>query len=127
MNLGLYIRDSAPELSLEEQSYHLNKYADAHDWTVYKTYTDIGYSGLTTNRPGLQEMIRDVEAGKIDRVVIYRLDRLSRSSKDFAELLENVFIKNNVHLASIVERVDTSTHEGTFLMGILIAQLGGIK
>lgn len=124
MNVGLYVRVSTAEqakegYSIGEQTARLGKYADAHDWTVYKTYTDGGYSGGDTNRPALQQMIRDIKAGRIKKVVVYKLDRLSRSQKDTLELIEDVFLENGVDFVSMNENFDTSTPFGRAIIGIL--------
>jgi site-specific DNA recombinase len=71
------------------------------------------------NRPGLQEMIRDCENGKLDMVLVYKLDRLSRSQKDTMYLIEDVFEKNGVGFTSMTENFDTSTPHGKFIVGIL--------
>ena len=55
---------------------------------AYKTYEDKGYSGKNTDRPKFQEMIQDIRQGLIDTVIVYRLDRISRSILDFANLME---------------------------------------
>jgi site-specific DNA recombinase len=89
------------------------------NWDVYKVYTDPGYSGATLDRPGLQELIKDVEAGLIDKVVVYKLDRLSRSQKDTLYLIEDVFLKNKTDFVSITESFDTSSSFGIAMVGIL--------
>ena len=53
-----------------------------------KVYTDKGYSGKNTDRPAFRELMQDVEAGRIRRVIVYRLDRISRSVLDFANVIE---------------------------------------
>jgi site-specific DNA recombinase len=88
-------------------------------WDVYKIYTDPGYSGASLDRPGLKEMIRDIEAGLIDKVVVYKLDRLSRSQKDTLYLIEDVFLKNNTDFVSMSENFDTSSPFGIAMIGIL--------
>lgn len=120
----LYIRVSSHEQAVEgysigEQTERLEKYADAMGWTVVKTYTDPGYTGADTHRPGLRELIRAVEAGRADKVVVYKLDRLSRSQKDTLYLIEDVFLKNNTDFVSMSENFDTSTAFGRAIIGIL--------
>lgn len=122
--VGLYVRVSTQEQAKEgysvgEQTDRLGKYADAHDWTVYKTYTDPGFSGGDTNRPGLQEMLKDIRKGRINKVVVYKLDRLSRSQKDTLELIEDEFLANGVDFVSMSENFDTSTPFGRAIVGIL--------
>ena len=124
MLVALYPRVSTQEqarenYSIGEQIDRLNKYCEAMGWTVYKTYTDPGYSGGDTNRPGLQEMIKDVKAGKVDKVVVYKLDRLSRSQLDTLYLIEKVFLANGTDFVSMSENFDTSTPFGRAMIGIL--------
>lgn len=124
MRVALYPRVSTVEQakenhSIAEQTERLKKYCDAMGWDVYKIYTDPGYSGASLDRPGLQELIRDVEAGLIDKVVVYKLDRLSRSQKDTLHLIEDVFLKNKTDFVSITESFDTSTAFGIAMVGIL--------
>ena len=120
----LYIRVSTHEQALEgysvgEQTERLEKYADAMGWTIVKTFTDPGYTGADTHRPGLKELIRAVEDGRADKVVVYKLDRLSRSQKDTLYLIEDVFLKNNTDFVSMSENFDTATPFGRAIIGIL--------
>ena len=123
MRVGLYPRVSGHEqednYSIPDQIDRMKKYCESRDWMVYKIYTDSGYSGSNMDRPGLQDMIRDVESGKLDMVLVYKLDRLSRSQKETLFLIEDVFQKNKVAFTSITENFDTSTPFGMAMMGIL--------
>ena len=124
IRVGLYPRVSTQEQALEgysigEQIERLEKYCDAMGWQVYRTYTDAGHSGANTDRPGLKAMIKDVEAGNLDKIVVYKLDRLSRSQKDTLYLIEDVFLKNNCDFVSMSENFDTSTSFGRAIIGIL--------
>ena len=123
MRVGLYPRVSGHEqednYSIPEQIDRMKKYCDAKDWMVHKIYTDSVYSGSNMDRPGLQEMIKDCENGKLDMVLVYKLDRLSRSQKDTMYLIEDVFEKNGVGFTSMTENFDTSTPHGKFIVGIL--------
>ena len=123
MRVALYPRVSGHEqednYSIPEQIERMKKYCEAKDWMVYKIYTDSVYTGATMDRPGLQSMIKDCEDGKIDMVLVYKLDRLSRSQKDTMYLIEDVFEKNNVGFTSMTENFDTSTPHGKFIIGIL--------
>lgn len=123
MRVGLYPRVSGHEqednYSIPEQIDRMKKYCEAKDWMVYKIYTDSVYSGSNMDRPGLQEMIKDCENGKLDMVLVYKLDRLSRSQKDTMFLIEDVFEKNGVGFTSMTENFDTSTPHGKFIVGIL--------
>lgn len=85
----------------------------------YKSYSDKGYSGKNTNRPAFEEMLEDIKQGKISRVIVYKLDRISRSILDFANMME-VFAKHNVEFVSSTERFDTSTPIGRAMLNICI-------
>jgi len=85
----------------------------------YKEYKDKGYSGKNTDRPQFQAMIRDIEKGLISKVVVYKLDRISRSIIDFATMME-LFQKYNVEFVSSTEKFDTSTPMGRAMLNICI-------
>ena len=85
----------------------------------YRVYTDKGYSGKNIDRPAFKELMRDIELGKIRRVVVYRLDRISRSVLDFANLIE-VFQRNRVDFVSTMEKFDTRTPIGKAMLIIVM-------
>lgn len=122
--IGLYPRVSTQEqakegYSIGEQIERLTKYCEAMGWSEFKFYTDAGHSGADMERPGLKDLIADVEAGKISKVVVYKLDRLSRSQKDTLTLIEDIFLKNGADFVSMTENFDTSTPLGRAMIGIL--------
>lgn len=123
MRVALYPRVSGHEqednYSIPEQIDRMKKYCESRDWMVYKIYTDSGYSGSNMDRPGLQALIKDSEAGKFDMVLVYKLDRLSRSQKDTLHLIEDVFDKHGVGFSSMTENFDTSTPFGKAVLGVL--------
>lgn len=123
IKVALYPRVSSQEqvdgYSIGEQIERLTKYCEAMEWEIYKIYTDPGYSGGTTDRPGLQNMLEDVRAGKVDKVVVYKLDRLSRSQKDTMLLIEDEFLAHGVDFVSMSENFDTATPFGRAMIGIL--------
>ena len=126
IRVALYIRVSTQEqakegYSIGEQTDRLKKFAEAHDWTIVNIYTDAGHSGANQDRPALQDMIEDIKAGKIDKVLVYKLDRLSRSQKDTLELIEDVFLENSCDFESMTEKLDTATPHGRAMIGILAA------
>ncbi|MBD8589177.1 recombinase family protein [Peribacillus simplex] len=118
---ALYIRVSTREqvenYSIEVQKERLEAFCKAKGWDIYNIYIDGGFSGSTLNRPDLQRMIKDLK--NIDVVLVYKLDRLSRSQKNTLELIEEHFLKNNVDFVSITETLDTSTPFGKAMIGIL--------
>lgn len=105
--------------SIEEQTDRLKAYCKAKDIQVVKIYTDGGYSGGNVNRPALQQMLQDIDKGLIDSVIVYKLDRLSRSQKDTLMLIEDCFLAKNVDFVSVNENFDTSTPFGRAMIGIL--------
>lgn len=124
IKVAIYVRVSTQEqakegYSIQEQIDRLTKYCEAHGWEVYKVYTDPGFSGADTNRPGLQAMLKDVRRGRVNKVVVYKLDRLSRSQKDTLELIEDEFLDHSVDFVSMSENFDTSTPFGRAIVGIL--------
>lgn len=84
-----------------------------------KEYKDKGYSGKNTDRPHFQELVRDIEKGLVKRVVVYKLDRISRSIIDFTNMME-LFQKYNVEFVSSTEKFDTSTPMGRAMINICI-------
>lgn len=86
---------------------------------AYEEYADKGFSGKNTNRPDFERMMTDIEKGKIKRVIVYKLDRISRSILDFANMMET-FQKNNVEFISSTEKFDTSTPIGRAMLNICI-------
>ena len=121
MNLfdAIYARQSVDRIdsiSVESQIEFCKKEVTGES---YKVYTDKGYSGKNIDRPAFQDLLRDIEAGKVNRVIVYRLDRISRSVLDFANLIE-VFQKNRVDFVSTMEKFDTSTPIGKAMLMIVM-------
>ena len=118
----LYIRVSTQEQAQEgysvgEQKERLIAYCKAHDWIISEIYVDPGYSGSNLNRPGIQKLIEDIK--NCDIVLVYKLDRLSRSQRDTLYLIEDVFLPNNADFVSVQESFDTSTPFGKAMIGLL--------
>lgn len=85
----------------------------------YKEYIDRGYSGKNTNRPAFEEMFRAIQEEKVSKVIVYKLDRISRSILDFSNMMEK-FQKHNVEFISTTEKFDTSTPIGRAMLNICI-------
>src|SRR6266478_795959 len=83
-------------------------------------YGDGGFSGATLERPALQRLIADIEAHRIDIVIVYKIDRLSRSLMDFAKLVE-VFDRNGVTFVSVTQAFNTTTSMGRLTLNILLS------
>ena len=88
-------------------------------WSDYELYADPGFSGKNLERPAIKKLIKDCEDGKIDTVLVFKLDRLSRSQKDTLYLIEEVFNNNEVGFISVRESFDTTTPFGKAMIGIL--------
>ena len=124
MRVALYPRVSTTEQATEgysigEQIERMTKFCEAKGWTIYKTYTDAGYTGANLDRPGLQGIMEDCEKDVFDMVLVYKLDRLSRSQKDVLYLVEDVFDEHGVYFSSMTENFDTSSPFGKAMLGIL--------
>ena len=106
--------------SCESQEEKIKSFIESqNDWQVFKVYTDAGYTEANTNRPALQELFEDIKQKKIDIILSYKIDRLTRSPKDFYQLVE-FFEKYNVDFISITERFDTGTPAGRLLRNIML-------
>lgn len=121
---ALYIRVSTDfqfeeGYSVEAQQKKLKQYCVLKDITNYEFYIDGGWSGSNIDRPEMKRMINDITHGKIDNVIVYKLDRLSRSQKDTIFLLEDIFEPYKVSFVSLNENFDTTTSYGKAMVGIL--------
>lgn len=103
--------------SIAEQISRLEAFCKAKDLTIGKIYTDGGYSGGNLNRPALQDMLAHLT--QYDVVLVYKLDRLSRSQKDTLFLIEDHFLAKKVDFISVCENFDTSTPFGRAMIGML--------
>lgn len=122
--VALYIRVSTARQDQEGYSIPLQKerliaYCKAKGWVVAGIFIDPGHSGSSLDRPDMARLIEAVEAGKFDAVLVYKLDRLSRSQKDTLYLIEDVFMDNGTDFVSLQESFDTTTIYGRAMVGIL--------
>lgn len=121
MRAAIYIRVSTQEqvenYSIESQQERLEAFCKAKGWSIYDTFLDPGFSGASMDRPGLQRLLKEIN--NIDVVVVYKLDRLSRSQRDTLTLIEDHFLKSRVEFVSVTETLDTSTPFGKAMIGIL--------
>jgi DNA invertase Pin-like site-specific DNA recombinase len=127
---AIYTRKSSEEgLDMEFNSLDAQREAceafvtsqKAEGWaTIRERYDDGGFSGGTLERPCLKRLIQDVEAGLIDVIVVYKIDRLSRSLMDFAKLVE-IFDRNQVTFVSVTQSFNTTTSMGRLTLNILLS------
>jgi len=127
---AIYTRKSTSEgldqdfTSLDAQREAAESYISSqkHEgWVaLQEQYNDGGFTGANLERPGLQKLLSDVKGHKIDCVVVYKVDRLSRSLMDFAQLLE-FFDKNNVTFVSVTQQFNTNTSMGRLTLNVLLS------
>ncbi len=125
MRTAIYIRVSTQEqaqegFSLAAQAQKLRAYCESQDWNVIDIYADEGFSAKDTERPNLKRMMKDVQNMKLDVVLVYRLDRLTRPVLDLYELLR-IFDKYDVGFKSATEVFDTTTAIGRLFITIVAA------
>ena len=90
-------------------------------WQYYKTYSDAAISGGTMDRPALKQMLDDMAHGLVNTVVVYKVDRLSRSIYDFKRMMKEDFEPHNCNLVSITQSFDTSTAMGKLTLNMLLS------
>jgi len=108
--------------SLETQKESLMAYIQAHKyegWELYDIYEDAGHSAADLNRPELQRLLNDIRRKKVDAVLVYKIDRLTRNQKDFYFLIE-LFEKYNVTFISTTQNFDTSSAAGRLMRNIML-------
>src|SRR6266576_1808267 len=90
-------------------------------WALIRSrYDDGGYSGGSTDRPDLQRLLDDIRARKIDVIVVYKVDRLTRSLADFAKLVE-LFDGHGVSFVSVTQQFNTTTSMGRLTLNVLLS------
>ena len=129
INCAVYVRKSTEKgLELEFNSLHNQEEACRsyilsqafNNWEYFKTYTDGGISGGTMERPALKQMLEDIRHGLIQTVVVYKVDRLSRSIMDFHNMMKE-FDKYGCSFVSITQAFDTSTSMGKLTLNMLLS------
>jgi DNA invertase Pin-like site-specific DNA recombinase len=130
LRAAVYTRKSSEEgleqefNSLDAQRESCEAYVasqKSEGWALVRDrYDDGGYSGGTLDRPGLKRLLADIEDGLVDVVVVYKIDRLSRSLADFAKLVE-VFDRHGVTFVSVTQSFNTTTSMGRLTLNILLS------
>ena len=121
--VAIYIRVSTKKqveegYSLDAQRERLEKMCETNGYIIYKVYADEGKSGKDTNRPAFQEMMADMREGKFDKILVMKLDRISRSVIDL-EIMIKEMQEYNVHFESASEKIDTSSSFGMMFVRLL--------
>src|SRR5271156_6162026 len=130
MRCAIYTRKSSEEglaqefnsLDAQRESAEAYVLSQRHaGWTVLpERYDDGGYTGANLERPALRRLLANIEAGQIDAILVYKLDRLSRSLLDFARLMSD-FEKRGISLVSVTQQFNTTTSLGRLTLNILLS------
>lgn len=116
--IAIYVRqsiDKKDSISIESQIDYCKKEITGG----YKVYSDKGYSGSNTNRPAFESMMKDIKNGSIQSVIVYRIDRISRSILDFSSTIK-IFEKFNISFVSVTEKFDTQSPMGKAMLYIVM-------
>ncbi len=119
-----YVRVSTDEQAelgygIQTQRARIESYAQALGLDLQEIITDDGYSGATLQRPGLEKLLQKVEAGEVEGVIIFKLDRLSRSLRNLLNIYSESFEGHDVALISVSEQFDTSSASGRMFFQML--------
>ncbi len=120
---ALYCRVSTQDqasngVSMEVQEDRLRAYCRSRGWRVVSVHRDGGYSGKDLERPGVKRFLAEVESGRLGAVVVLKLDRLTRSVRDLADLIA-AFEKKHVALVSLTESLDTGSAAGRAMVNMI--------
>ncbi|ADU32494.1 recombinase family protein [Evansella cellulosilytica] len=124
LKAALYIRVSTEEqkkhgYSLSGQAEELKEYAKQKGYEVFDVYSDGGYSGKNFNRPEVQRMFRDMSNNKFDVIIVWKVDRISRSNKDVLSLIDDELKPRNMKLLVKTCDIDSSTTNGYMFISLL--------
>ena len=113
-------------MSLDAQQSRIRAYCQAKDLELVDVLVDDGISGKTLDRPALRELVARCERGEVRNVVVVKLDRLTRRTRDLLALVDDLFLAREIELHSVSESLDTSTPHGRFVLTLFggLAQLG---
>jgi site-specific DNA recombinase len=116
---GVSTEDQAREgVSISAQEAKIDAYATVKDWTLREIIRDEGVSAKSLKRPGLEQLLALVDAGQVEAVIVYKLDRLTRSVVDLDKLMK-LFDRRGVALVSLQESLDATTATGRLMMNLL--------
>jgi len=124
LKTAIYVRVSTDEqaqegFSIRAQIDKLKAYALLKDWEIFDIYNDEGISGKNIfDRPAINRLIDDINEGKVNNVLVFKVDRLTRSTKNLLELVE-LFEENNCNFSSLTESIDTESPSGRMFLKII--------
>ena len=117
---GLDQEFNSLDAQYEASSAYIKSQAHARWGQVTTRYDDGGFSGGSTDRPALQSLLEDIRTHKIDVIVVYKVDRLTRSLADFAKLVE-LFDAHGVSFVSVTQQFNTTTSMGRLTLNVLLS------
>jgi DNA invertase Pin-like site-specific DNA recombinase len=118
--VALYARVSTDEQHTANQEGELKRYASARGWSIFKVYSDKGFSGAKQDRPALSELMNDARKRRFDIVLVWRFDRFARSLSQLIGALEE-FRRLRMDFISMTENIDTSLPHGELVFQIMAA------
>ncbi len=118
MKVAIYLRISTTDQTTLNQELELKSYCERNNYGIYKIYKDEGISGIKTSRPQLDLMLQDMRNKLFDAIIVWKFDRLGRSTSHLLQVLEELKNKN-VRLIATSQSIDTDTPMGKFFFTIL--------
>jgi DNA invertase Pin-like site-specific DNA recombinase len=116
--VGIYARVSTDRQTVDMQIHELKQYIKRRGWNLHREFIDQGYSGSDTKRPAFQEMMNEAKKRKFDVLLVWKLDRLSRSMKDLVMVL-NELGSLGIDFVSYDNNLDTSTPTGKLVFHVI--------
>lgn len=118
--VAIYLRVSTATQTCENQRLELESYCQRQGWVISQTYEDAGISGSKYDRPALQQMLADVSKGKFTAIIVWKVDRLARSTSDLLSILQQLTALG-VGFVSTTQSIDTTTSMGKMVVTFLAA------
>lgn len=118
MKVAIYLRVSTTDQTTLNQEIELKKYCEREGFEIYDIYKDEGISGAKTSRPDLDRMLKDMRLKNFEAIIVWKFDRLGRSTQHLLQVLEEMKNKN-VRLIATSQNIDTQTPLGKFFFTIL--------
>jgi len=124
MRAALYVRVSTADQTTLNQELELKEYCERNNIEIFQVYKDEGVSGAKTSRPALDNLLKDMRLRKFDTVIVWKYDRLGRSTLHLTNILSELD-KKKIRLIAVTQNIDTSTAMGKFFYTIMsgIAEL----
>jgi DNA invertase Pin-like site-specific DNA recombinase len=118
MKTAVYMRVSTEKQEVDSQELEISMYLKQKGIIEHSRYADHAYSGSNTDRPQFKQLLNDIKQGKVERLVVWKLDRLSRKLKDLINLLD-AFQQYGVKVIAIHENIDMTTPHGIAMVHMI--------